>query len=75
MCGYLARAHAARVDRQDAFVNAGHAALVLGNQLRCKARVAVTRYRNLDFAKVAGERLGRLAIAYVAGGVGYRTAP
>ena len=46
---------------------------MLGYELWRKARIPITRHGNLDFTKLAGDRLGRLTIAYVAGGVGYRT--
>src|SRR5689334_1907731 len=43
----LPRAHAARVHRDHLVVEAGEAALVLGDQLRVEARPAVARHRQL----------------------------
>ena len=65
----LAGAHAARVHRHDLVVEAGKAALVLGDQLRIEARLPVARHLQLDLAGVGRHRLAAIAVAAVAGPV------
>src|SRR5690606_40952162 len=61
----LAHAHPARVHRNDAFVEAAEAPLVLGDQDRLEAAVPVTRYVDPDRAPTGEYRLARAAVALV----------
>ena len=56
----LAGAHAAGVHRDDLVIEPREAALVLGDQLRAAAGLAVARHRELDLAGIRDD--GRLAI-------------
>ena len=67
LSGDLTRAHAACIRRQNAFVEAGYAALVLGQQLPAKAGIAITGDGDVDLTKVTADGLGRMAVADVAG--------
>ena len=59
-------AHAAGVHRDDLVVEAGKAALVLGDQLRLECPAPITRDLELDLARVRGNRLPAVAVAMVA---------
>ncbi|OJA21702.1 hypothetical protein BGV47_32940 [Burkholderia ubonensis] len=61
----LAHAHAARVHRDDALVEAGEAAFVLGNQDRLEAAIAVTRHLDPDRAAIGDDGLAAGAVAFV----------
>ena len=71
----LAHRHAAGVQRQDLVVEAGPAGLVLGNQLRLEAALAVAGHLDRQRAELALERLAAAAVAGVAGRVGHRRMP
>ena len=66
----LAHGHAAGVERQDLFIEASPAGLVLGDQLRLEGAVPVAGNFNRQMAEVAFERLLALAVAGVASSVG-----
>jgi hypothetical protein len=51
MAGDLARAHAARIHRDDLLIEAGKAALIFRDQLRVKARLPVARDRQVNPAR------------------------
>jgi len=68
----LPHRHAAGVQRQDLVVEASPAGLVLGDDLWLKTTVAVTGHFNRHLAELAFEGLLALAVAGVAGGIGYR---
>jgi len=59
--GHLTGAHAACIEREDAFVKAGYATLVLGQELRGKAGVTITGNGDFDLAEVATDGLGGMA--------------
>ena len=52
MPGDLAGAHASGVHRNDLVIKAGKPALILGNELRIKARLSVPRHLQLELAGV-----------------------
>jgi hypothetical protein len=62
----LARAHAARVHRDDLVIEAGKPALVLGDKLRIEARLPVSRHLQLELAAVGRDRLPAIVVAAVA---------
>ena len=66
MADDLAGAHAAGVHRDDLVVEARKAALVLGDQLRIKARLAVAQHLQLDLAGVGDDPLFAIAVSPVA---------
>ena len=66
MADDLTCAHAPGVHRNDLFVEPREAALVLGDQLRIKAGVAVTRNLQLDLSGIGNERLLAITISPVA---------
>jgi hypothetical protein len=66
MADDLARAHAARVHRDDPVVESGEAALILGDQLRIKPGLAVARNLQLDLAGIGDDRLLAITISSVA---------
>ena len=66
MADDLAGAHAAGVHRDDLVVEARKAALVLGDQLRIKARLAVARHLQLDLAGVGDDPLFAIAVSPIA---------
>ena len=66
MADDLAGAHAARVHRDDLVVEPRKPALVLGDQLRIEARLAVARHRQLDLAGIGDDRLLAITISPVA---------
>ncbi len=70
----LAHRHAARIERQDAVVEAVEAALALGNDRRLEAAVAVARNRQLDRAVLGQHRLAGMAVAAVAAAAPRRVA-
>jgi len=59
--GDLTGAHAACIERQDAFVKAGDTALVLGQELGGEAGVTVAGTGDFDLAKVATDGFGGMA--------------
>lgn len=61
----LAHAHAAGVHRNDAFVEAGETALVLGNQDRLEAAVTVAGDFDPNRAAIGDDRLAAGAVALV----------
>ena len=63
----LAGAHAARVHRNDLVVETRKAALVLGNQLRVEAGLAVAGHLQLDRAGIGDDTLPAIAVAPIAG--------
>jgi len=65
MAGDLARAHAARVHRDDLVVETGEAALIFGDQLRVEPALPVTRHINVDLARVGHHRLAAIAVPAV----------
>ena len=62
--------HASGVQRDDFVVEPCPAGLVLGNELRLKAAVAVAGYLDGQFAEITLEGLLALAVAGIANGVG-----
>jgi tetratricopeptide (TPR) repeat protein len=66
MADDLAGAHAAGVHRDDLVVEPRKAALVLGDQLRVEACLAVARHRQLDLAGIGDDRLLAITISPVA---------
>src|SRR5215217_2175958 len=62
----LAGAHAARVHRDHLVVEARKAALILGDQLRIEAGLAVARDLQIELAGVGDHRLAAIAVAAVA---------
>ena len=62
----LSYRHAARIERQDAVVEAVEAALTLGHDHRLEAAVAITRHRQRHLAVLGQHRLVRMAVAAVA---------
>jgi hypothetical protein len=62
----LARAHPARVHRDDLVIEAGKPALVLGDELRIEARLPVPRHLQLEPAAVRRHRFAAIAVAAVA---------
>src|SRR5580700_2562130 len=67
MADDLPGAHAAGVHRNDLVVEPWKAALVLGDQLRVKARLAVARHLQLDLPGIGDDRLPAVPVAPVAG--------
>lgn len=69
----LAHAHAAGVHRNDAFVEAGETAFVLGNQVRLEAAVTVAGDFAPNRAAIGNDRLAAGAVALVSwpGGLGW----
>ena len=67
MADDLPRAHAAGVHRDDLVVETRETALVLGDQLRIKAGLAVARHLQLDPTGVGDDGLLAIAVAPVAG--------
>jgi hypothetical protein len=61
--------HPSRVKRQIPLVKACLSGLVLGNELRLKAAVAVTRDVNRQFAKIAFERFLLLPLQVLPAGL------
>jgi hypothetical protein len=61
----LARAHAARVHRHDPVVEAGEAALVLGDELRVEGREPVARDLQVQLPGAGQHRLAAVAVAAV----------
>ena len=61
----LARGHAARIQRDDLFVEPRQAPLALGNQLRLELAVAITGHIDRHFALIALDRLAAAAVAGV----------
>ena len=61
----VARAHAARVERDDLVVEAGKAPPVLGDQRRIEAAVPIARNRQLQSPFGRQHRLGAAAVAVV----------
>jgi len=68
----LAHRHAARIQRQDLVVEPCPTGLVLGDQLRLEAAVAIARDLEWQLAELALERLAAASVAGVAGCVGDR---
>src|SRR6201987_4816999 len=66
MADDLAGAHAAGIHRDNLVVEPREAALVLGDQLRIKAGLAVTRNLQLDLAGVGNDRLLAIPISPIA---------
>ena len=66
MANDLAGAHAAGIHRNDLVVEPRKPALVLGDQLRIEAGLAVARYRQLDLAGIGDDRLLAVTISPVA---------
>src|SRR6201990_260748 len=66
MADDLARAHTAGVHRDDLVVEPRETALVLGDQLRIKAGLAVPRNRQLDLAGGGNPRLPAITISPIA---------
>ena len=66
----LAHGHATGVQRDDLVVKAAPAGLVLGDELRLEAAVAVSGHLDRQFAEIAYEGLLAFAVAGVATGVG-----
>ena len=62
----LAHRHAARIERQNAIVEAVEPALALRHDRRLEAAVAVARHSQLDRAVFGQHRLARMAVAAVA---------
>ncbi len=65
----LTRAHPTRIHRHDLLVEAREAALILGKQLRIKARLPVARDGKLQRAAIRQHCLAAVAIAAVADGL------
>ena len=63
----LANRQAARIKRKHALIETVQAGLALGNELRLKLRLPITRHFDLHLAALALDGLGRSAIARVAG--------
>ena len=63
----LAGAHAPGVHRDHLVVEAGEAALILGDQLRIEAGLAIARDLQVQLAGVGHHRLAAIAVAAVAG--------
>src|SRR4051812_28748975 len=63
----LAGAHAPGIHRDHLVVEAGEAALILGNQLGIEAGLAIARDLQLQLASVGDHRLATIAVAAVAG--------
>ena len=61
----LARAHAARVHRDDLLIEAGKASLIFGDQLRIEARLPVAGNINHKLAGIGHHRLAAIAVAVV----------
>jgi len=59
----IAHRHAARIERQDALVEAVETALALGHDHRLEAAVAITRHRKLHLTVLGEHRLVRMAVA------------
>ena len=70
----LAHRHAARIQRQDAVVEAVEPALALRNDRRLKAAVAVARNLQVDLAVLGQNRLAGMAVAAVAAATARRIA-
>src|SRR5438874_3358329 len=62
----LAHRQAARVEADDALVEAGEPRLALGHDLRLEASVAIARHRQVERAVIRQHRLRRIPIAAVA---------
>ena len=67
---YLTHCHATGVQRQDLLVEAVPAGLVLGDELRLEAAIAVAEDFDRQFAELALEHLAALAVTGIACGVG-----
>ena len=65
MPGYLTRAHAARIHRDNLVIEPGEPPLVLGDQLRIEAALTVTRNVDIDLAGVGDNSLAAIAVAAV----------
>src|SRR5438045_8821851 len=65
MANNLTRAHAARVHRDDLVIETRKPALVLGDQLRIEAGLAVAWHLQLDLAGVGDDCLLAIAVAPV----------
>src|SRR3954468_14405255 len=63
----LARAHAPGIHRDHLVIEAGEAALILGNQLGIEAGLAIARDLQIQLAGVGDHRLATIAVAAVAG--------
>ena len=66
---HFTHGHATGIQRQDILVEAVPAGLVLGDELRLEAAIAVTGYFDRQFAELALERFAALTVAGVACGV------
>jgi hypothetical protein len=66
----LSGAHAAGVHRHDLFVEAWEAPLVLGDELRIEARLAVARHGEVELARLRRDRLAAVAVTTVSGSFG-----
>src|SRR5437764_10923292 len=66
MADDLAGAHPTRIHRDDLVVEPWEPALVLGDQLRVKPRLAVARHFQLDLAGVGDDRLLAITISPIA---------
>ena len=66
MADDLAGTHAAGVHRDDLVVETRKAALVLGDQLRVEAGLAIARHRQLDLPGVGDDRLLAITISPIA---------
>ena len=62
----LTHAHAARVHADDVVIEAGQPALILADQLRLEARLAIARNVQLQFAVGRQNRLGARAVVVIA---------
>ncbi len=62
MADDLASAHAAGVHRDDLVIEPRKPPLVLSDQLRIEADLAVTRHRELDLAGVGDHRLPSITV-------------
>jgi hypothetical protein len=68
----VARAHAARVHRNDLVVEARPAALVLGQNLRLEAPVAIARHPDLHRAEITLHSFPAVPVAVVAAAAPFR---
>ncbi len=66
MTADLTGAHTARIHRDDLVIEARKAPLILGQKLRIKTRLPVSRYRQLQRPVIRQNRLLSIAIAAVA---------
>ena len=69
MCRNVASGRPAGVQRDDLLVESGEPPLVLGDQRRLKAALAIPRNRQLELAAVGEHRLRARAVAVIAGGL------